>query len=82
MRPRSKLIPVHRDGLTMAKLCAEPGKCMFCEAPLRWRKRDKRPRETKRRKMTCGSKECSRAYNTAWRRDWFMAREWARWRKG
>lgn len=76
----SRLPPVHRDGLTMAKLCATPGLCLFCEAKLN-KQRDYHPRTTTRRQLTCGAADCTRAYNSAWRRDWLLAREWMAWKR-
>lgn len=75
------LPPVHRDGLIMAKLCASPGLCLFCEEPVAVKRPRPELRITKRRKWTCGSRSCQQAYNAAWKRDWRTARDWELWRR-
>ena len=50
---RRRIAIYHPDGLAAAKLLAEPGQCVFCEAPL-----------PGLRRVVCGSRECERAMNT------------------
>lgn len=49
----------HPDGLAAAKAAAIPGCCIFCEEPIRGRAD----------RVTCGGKDCTRAYFRAWHRD-------------
>jgi len=53
----------HPDGLLQAKACRQDGCCVFCEEPL------PPPALHFKRRVICGSVDCTKAYHAAYFRD-------------